>query len=555
MHLSKKRASELYRRGLFRATTGLEILSSGGRVWSDFGEADYVRFQESLQVKNVDVFISHSWAADRWEKHLAMCFFLNLSSAQKAAAAGAIFSQCLLLLLPEQSIDITYFIVLDLPVLLFFILFFFGQHLTCGSTTMWMDKMCIDQTSESTKSRGIAELPAIVANSDQFLVLWSESYFGRLWCNFELSIFVRLCDLGKIRCVPLWMAPWLLTTILFSWIGSRLDAMVLDSDPDAFTVVMSFDPTCESELAYAMRRIMQYVAEAPFFAITLLPTLIVSAVSFKTKLDRHEAMLRQMETFDIRGASCSVEQDRDVIETKVAELFDGIDDPVLAVDLDSALLGEVVEATSTTVPYETRPAIRSVTTYFGHEESLDAFNNFVRHPLRAEVTEDLGTETQLPWSICLLTFFPAFLDFAAQTWVGRPSRSKAGFTSDGQYFAMSFGTAFLAFLLNFPLSPPCFLQLLKCIVVRTNPGLWRGILALSAGFMLNMSLCTMYGLMTGMLESFVVTQHPALLAAFLFVLVVHFLLNLIVYRQELLSLPTWRLSCRGLCRSEYDGVS
>ena len=33
--------------------------------------------QTLREVEDVEVFISHSWSADRWEKYLAVCYFLN----------------------------------------------------------------------------------------------------------------------------------------------------------------------------------------------------------------------------------------------------------------------------------------------------------------------------------------------------------------------------------------------------------------------------------------------------------------------------------------------
>ena len=360
------------------------------------------------------------------------------------------------------------------------------------------------------------------------------------------------------------MAPWLLITIALCWFGSRMDTFVLDSDPEAFTVVLSYGPQ-DDALEYAMSRTMEYVAEAPFFAVTLLPNLIVSAISFRVKLERHETMLKHMETFDIRAAKCSLEEDRENIEQRVAELFDGIDDPTISVALGSAGTGageggggtsemETETETTTAVPRDSRPAIRAVTSYLGHEDSLDAFNSFVRHQLRSAITADLGLETDFPWNVSLLSFFPAFLDFTAQIWCGRAFRDKAGFASDEQYFALSFGTAFLALFLNFPLSPPCFLLVMKWVVARTSPGFLRHLLSLTCGFVLNTALCAMYGLMIGLLESFVITGHLELLTFFLLMLSIHLLCNYALYGHDILSFHRLRLSHRGLRREECDSL-
>ena len=53
----------------------------------------------------------------------------------------------------------------------------------------------------------------------------------RLWCNFELSIFVKSHGLKNLRFVPLWLTPWLLTTMLLSYISARLVAVFSESDP------------------------------------------------------------------------------------------------------------------------------------------------------------------------------------------------------------------------------------------------------------------------------------------------------------------------------------
>ena len=172
MHADAGRmASDLSQRAVFRAASGLAVLSGGGRVWSSDG-ADY--FQEAEVTNHVDVFVSHSWAADRWMKHLAMCYFLNFGLSVKVTLAAVLLSQGIFFIYPEQSISTLFVLVMDFPVLAFFLAFFFGQHLTCGRwcPSLWVDKLCIDQTDESAKQRGIASVPTTVSNSSELLVPW-----------------------------------------------------------------------------------------------------------------------------------------------------------------------------------------------------------------------------------------------------------------------------------------------------------------------------------------------------------------------------------------------
>ncbi|CAE7820870.1 unnamed protein product, partial [Symbiodinium necroappetens] len=190
--------------------------------------------QTLREVEDVEVFISHSWSADRWEKYLAVCYFLNLGLAAKAMTAWLVVVAGIVLAVPALSIHMMFVFSLDVPVVTFILVFFFGQHLTCGvwGPRFWVDKLCVDQTDEATKSAGIAALPTFVANSSQMLVLWDKSYYERLWCNFELSIFVKSHGLKSLRLLPLWLTPWLLTTMLLSYISARLLAVFTElGDP------------------------------------------------------------------------------------------------------------------------------------------------------------------------------------------------------------------------------------------------------------------------------------------------------------------------------------
>ena len=95
----------------------------------------------------------------------------NFGLAAKAMVAFAILSEGLMLVFPGMSIHMMFLFLLDLPVVAFFLVFFFGHHLTCTvrGSHFWVDKLCVDQTDEITKSEGIACLPTIVANSSQML--------------------------------------------------------------------------------------------------------------------------------------------------------------------------------------------------------------------------------------------------------------------------------------------------------------------------------------------------------------------------------------------------
>lgn len=168
MHRWKSRATDLCRRGIFRCASSLEVLSGFGQV---FNTGSIMDFQSTTPVKDVDVFISHAWASSRWETYLASCYFLNLGVAAEAMLASVVISESFMLVCPDVSIHAVFWFLLDFPILVFFFVLF-GQHLTCGvwGPRFWVDRLCVDQTGETTKAEGIAGLPTIVANSSELLV-------------------------------------------------------------------------------------------------------------------------------------------------------------------------------------------------------------------------------------------------------------------------------------------------------------------------------------------------------------------------------------------------
>ena len=174
------------------------------------------------------MFISHSWSAGRWGKTLAVCFHLNGSFAVKSAlVAAAAGPMCL-----AASGDVNnlvsspylFLLAVDLPLLVFFLSFFFAHVCRCGCTspTMWIDSLCIPQTSEALKQEAISMLPAFVKCSSEMLILWDNTYCDRLWCCMEMSLFLKKGDLRKLHIVPVWLAPWLLCTMFLDWFCARL---------------------------------------------------------------------------------------------------------------------------------------------------------------------------------------------------------------------------------------------------------------------------------------------------------------------------------------------
>ena len=215
-----------------------------------------------------------------------------------------------------------------LPVATFFVVFIFGQDLTGArwSMSLWVDKLCIHQTDLDLKSKQIAALPVFVAHASRMLILWDETYFERLWCNLELATFVHCGGIQNVDLLPLWLAPWLLCSILLDLLSASLFELLEHALPnwsmrwispimDATGSVLGKNP--------AMLKFASLFIIWMFSGVTYLLVSVPSFFSFRMKLRNHQLLLNQMSSFDVRAAKCTLLADRSAIEEQVVALFEG----------------------------------------------------------------------------------------------------------------------------------------------------------------------------------------------------------------------------------------
>ncbi|CAE6949707.1 unnamed protein product [Symbiodinium sp. CCMP2592] len=510
----KHRASELCRNGISRAASSVGVLSGMGKIFDTESMAD---FRSTTPVKDVDVFISHSWSSGRWEKYVAVCYFLNVGLATKAMLASVVLSESSMLICPDLNIHVVFWFLMDFPVIVFFLVFFFGQHLTCGvwGRRFWVDRLCVDQTDETTKSEGIAGLPTIVANASELLVFWDKSYCERLWCNFELSIFVKSNGLKNLRLVPLWLTPWLLTTMLLSYVSARLTSAFFEFDPSFIVDNTSKFTGAEGDaLAFGLSLIYEYALQNQTYMLFCAPPMLVGLVSFRKKLAGHRDMLESMNSFDVRRAKCAVENDRFVIEAQVAELFDGLEEPIIAVPIEAGEGDdERQELIDISLTYSARLAVRSVTGFANHDDCLEEFNKYVQGPLRDAVVEDLGDVTDIPYSVCLLASFPYTLSCPPIIWAGKHTWHALGYRSAVEYAAVSF-IEIIFFMVVSPAAFPWLLRSVKYLDERFERGLLSAAAACGCGWLIFNIVQLECSTAAALLDSFIIARQPIWLCFF-----------------------------------------
>ena len=225
----------------------LATLLAGRSVHFGSNKATDKEYALSSETDEYTVFVSHSWTAPRTQKWLALLYRFSLLPACAAAHAGALLAAILSVagVLPPFDHGIMWSgLGVAVPTeiclwahvlgpLAFILVLLTYEHMHAllerlrwvKSSRCFLDKLCIHQTDAQLRQIGIDSIGLFLQNSRTMLVLWSPDYFSRLWCCFEMGVFLDESDADTDRSIefqPLYEAPNTLVISFLMWILSFL---------------------------------------------------------------------------------------------------------------------------------------------------------------------------------------------------------------------------------------------------------------------------------------------------------------------------------------------
>ncbi|CAE8627023.1 unnamed protein product [Polarella glacialis] len=204
LHSLQHPGSRMHQRGVSLAT----VMDFGGRYFGhNAAEIDHDAL--SFPVEKYNTFISHTWRTGRIAKYAALLYYTSLFPALSFGLVAGILAFAL----QVNGILPTY------PEPLHGSLWCTGLGgCTCFATlVMWarlvdlaestrgtkvsyfFDRLCSNQSDAKLKQSGIDSIGACLRNSDSMLVLWAPEYFTRLWCVFELAVFLEKSTNAKFK--------------------------------------------------------------------------------------------------------------------------------------------------------------------------------------------------------------------------------------------------------------------------------------------------------------------------------------------------------------------
>ncbi|CAE8617013.1 unnamed protein product [Polarella glacialis] len=221
LHSLSHRGSRMHQRGVSLAT----VMDRGGRHFGSVArEKDHP--DVSFPTDKYNMFISHSWRTSRMAKYAALLYYKSLVPAVCAGLAAGILAFALQAygilppfgpsaftieghksaavseLLPGSMWCLvmggcTFFAVLVMWARLVEL----AESTCCTKVSYFLDCLCINQTDAELKQTGIDSIGAYLRNSDSMLVLWAPAYFTRLWCCFELAVFMEKSTNAEFKCL------------------------------------------------------------------------------------------------------------------------------------------------------------------------------------------------------------------------------------------------------------------------------------------------------------------------------------------------------------------
>ncbi|CAJ1371361.1 unnamed protein product [Effrenium voratum] len=181
---------------LLRAVPARWVLA---RAWSILGSASYVAglYEASVPVTQIQEFWSHSWQGSPWKKALTLLVAKNgLASLVGSTLLTMLFAGLFALgWLPGYAKDLTQE---DGDFLNSVWCLAVGAVSSCILALLWrppglvfLDRVCIDQSTRTAKCEGVLNIGAFLKNSITMVVIWDPTYVKRLWCVFELAAYLK----------------------------------------------------------------------------------------------------------------------------------------------------------------------------------------------------------------------------------------------------------------------------------------------------------------------------------------------------------------------------
>ena len=166
---------------MIRAVRVYQMVACLGQAFWAPQTQDFYHLSQATQ--HLNVFLSHSWQVKSWKKIMLLMVLNNLPPACAIGTLGS-----LLMMIPCIFLELQFPCCCSCAGLILWLVTFVIWR---SNSTVFVDRMCINQFDERMKTEGILNIGAVLKASKCLLVVWEASYVERLWCMFEIAAFLK----------------------------------------------------------------------------------------------------------------------------------------------------------------------------------------------------------------------------------------------------------------------------------------------------------------------------------------------------------------------------
>ncbi|CAE8688805.1 unnamed protein product [Polarella glacialis] len=410
LHSLQHPGSRRYQRGVSLAT----VMDLGGR---HFGPNVCENNNDALSfpTDKYDIFISHTWRTGRIAKYAALLYYTSLFPAVCAGLAAGILAFALRVhgILPPLFINqdpksaeyppnmwctviggCTSFAILVMWARLFDL----SESIRSTKVSYFFDRLSINQGDAELKQAGIDSIGVYLRNSDSMLVLWAPEYFTRLWCVFELAVFLEKSTNAEFK---------RLLQNSYAEMRQASEGAMLDLRRNSPPTEMNNEETVPARIAVATsahktrhethdRKLIIIPVQMGVFCMATFVALYVVLLFGPVISWRHRDLGSTFWSLAFFGGCVAIcrfcrryGQDRLELNTQIAQFT------VSQADCNVPQDSEFIKAVITWLYSETLNEI----------EGIAAFEHVLRSRVQQNVDKILGSRLHVPWRLTIVCMF------------------------------------------------------------------------------------------------------------------------------------------------------
>ncbi|CAE8602112.1 unnamed protein product [Polarella glacialis] len=402
LHSLQHPGPRMHQRGVSLAT----VMESGGRHFGPTAcEIDHDAV--SFPIEKYNTFISHTWRTGRLAKYAALLYYTSLLPALLFGLVAGILAFALQVngILPMDPTlygslwctgigGCTCFATLASWARLVGL----AESIRGTKVSYFFDRLCINQSDAVLKQAGIDSIGACLQNSDSMLVLWAPEYFTRLWCVFELAVFLEKSTNAKFKSLLKNSHPEMRQASMGAMLDLRHNSsateinngetvparivvetsarrtrneihdrklMIVPVQVGVFSmaslVLGFFAAVCDGSVHMLADQLVEPLSALAFFLICMPLSRLVRRYS-QIRLELN----KQIAEFTVSQADCNVSEDREFIKAVITYLY-------------SETLSEI--------------------------DGIAAFEHALRSRVQQNVDKILGSRLTYPWRMALAGMF------------------------------------------------------------------------------------------------------------------------------------------------------